>query len=40
MLYFFPLGVDLKKPIKMAYVPENLYHMIFELLKVSSWHII
>ena len=37
---FFPLGVDLKKPIKMAYVPENLYLMIFELLKVSSWHIV
>ncbi|PFX11955.1 [Pyruvate dehydrogenase (acetyl-transferring)] kinase isozyme 2, mitochondrial [Stylophora pistillata] len=26
-------AVDLKKPIQMAYVPEHLYHMLFELLK-------
>lgn len=26
-------GVDLKKPIQMAYVPGHLYHMLFELLK-------
>lgn len=26
-------AVDLKKPIQMAYVPEHLYYMLFELLK-------